>query len=267
VTLETGYPRNDRLVGATPDEGARIRESLGLTADKIVVLYAPTFREWSRARFVAPFSLEKFCERLGDQYVVMVRGHYFAGANERLAKLQDAGVLRDVSDYQVVENLMIASDVLLTDYSSIMFDYANLDRPIVIYANDWEAYQKVRGVNFDLLSFPPGVVETTPDGLVDAFTSGRYHSTDADRARKEFRKRFCPCDDGHAAERVVRRVFLGEEWTTVGHATHATGVAQVEDFDTGDPSPDSKLVAARADEVSEADDSLDDVGPSAEQAD
>lgn len=267
VTLETGYPRNDRLVGATPDEVAKIRESLGLTADKIVVLYAPTFREWSRTRFVAPFSLENFCERLGRQYVVMVRGHYFAGANERLARLQDAGVLRDVSDYPVVENLMIASDVLLTDYSSIMFDYANLDRPIVIHANDWEAYRRVRGVNFDLLSFPPGVVETTPDGLVDAFTSGRYCSTDADRIRKEFRKRFCPFDDGHAAERVVRRVFLGQEWTTVGHAAHATGVAQVEDFDAGDPSPDSELVAAREGEADGADDSVDDAGPSAEQAD
>jgi hypothetical protein len=116
--------------------------------------------------------------------------------------------------------------VLLTDYSSIMFDYANLDRPIVVYANDWDTYRRVRGVNFDLLAQPPGVVERNQDRLVEAFTSGRYRDVSADAARKEFAERFCEFDDGHAAERVVRRVMLAEQMSTAGHATRGTGVAQ-----------------------------------------
>ncbi|MDX6434053.1 MAG: hypothetical protein QOE54_6419, partial [Streptosporangiaceae bacterium] len=117
----------------------------------------------------------------------------------------------DVSDYPTVEDLCIASDALLTDYSSIMFDYANLDRPIVIYANDWDTYVRTRGVNFDLTAMPPGVVATTEDELAEAFRSGAAWGDTAAKDRAEFRTRFCSFDDGHAAERAVRRVFLGEK--------------------------------------------------------
>lgn len=223
TTLEFGYPRNDRLVRATPDQVADVRARLDLPADKIVVLYAPTFRDWSRDNFVPPIDLAAFSKRLGEDYVLLVRGHYFTGANEAVAHLQKAGVLRDVSSYPSVEELMLASDVLLTDYSSIQFDYANLDRPIVIYADDWDTYVRTRGVTFDLLANPPGVVETTLDGLADAFRTGRYRDAAAERLRKEFRKRFCQFDDGHAAERVVRHVFLGQP-QTMGGAAHSTGV-------------------------------------------
>ncbi len=226
VTLETGYPRNDRLVRATAADTARLRRKLRLSEDTTVVLYAPTFRDWARKTFQPPVDLADFCARLGEGYTVLVRGHYFTDNDPGLAALEQSGVLRDVSDYPNTEDLMIASDVLLTDYSSIMFDYANLDHPIVVYANDWDTYRRVRGVNFDLLAQPPGIVERTQAGLVDAFTSGRYRDASAEAARKEFAKRFCEFDDGHAAERVVRRVLLGEELSTVGHATRGTGVEQ-----------------------------------------
>jgi CDP-glycerol glycerophosphotransferase (TagB/SpsB family) len=117
--------------------------------------------------------------------------------------------VRDVSAHQSAEDVLLASDVLITDYSSIMFDYANLDRPIVIYAGDWETYVRERGTYFDLLAEPPGVAETTEDGLIEAFTSGRFRDAEAAARRAAFRERFCGWDDGHAAERVVQRVFLG----------------------------------------------------------
>jgi len=106
-----------------------------------------------------------------------------------------------------VEQLLIATDVLVTDYSSMMFDYAVLDRPIVVYAPDWDTYVRTRGVTFDLLAEPPGVVATTPADLVDAFRTGAVWDDTAAKARAQFRGRFCALDDGHAAERVVRRVF------------------------------------------------------------
>jgi CDP-glycerol glycerophosphotransferase (TagB/SpsB family) len=91
-----------------------------------------------------------------------------------------------------------------------MFDYANLDRPIVIFADDWETYSVVRGTYFDILKEAPGAVATTQDELIGLLTSGAWRDEKAAAARAAFRRRFCDFDDGHAAERVVRRVFLGE---------------------------------------------------------
>jgi CDP-glycerol glycerophosphotransferase len=208
--LEVGLPRNDRLVNATAADVAAVRAGLGLSDERTVVLYAPTFRDGADSAFDAAVDLQKLCERLGDDFTVLVRGHYLTESDESIRALVERGLLRDVSDYPVVEDLLLAADVLLTDYSSIMFDYANLDRPIAIYAHDWDNYVKVRGVTYDLPAGPPGVVETTQDGLVEALVSGRYRDAAATEARRLFRDKFCEFDDGHAAEQVVRRTFLGE---------------------------------------------------------
>jgi CRISPR system Cascade subunit CasB len=91
-----------------------------------------------------------------------------------------------------------------------MFDYAGLDRPIVIHADDWEAYEAARGTYFDLRAFPPGAVARSEDELIDIFATGHWRGSRSTQLRSAFRDRFCPYDDGHAAERVVRRVVLGE---------------------------------------------------------
>ncbi|MYZ11700.1 CDP-glycerol--poly(glycerophosphate) glycerophosphotransferase, partial [Streptomyces sp. SID2999] len=93
---------------------------------------------------------------------------------------------------------------------SIMFDYANLDRPIVVHADDWETYRTTRGVYFDLMAEAPGRVARTQEELTEILTSGAWRDETATKARTAFRRRFCEFDDGRAAERVVRRVFLGE---------------------------------------------------------
>ncbi len=91
-----------------------------------------------------------------------------------------------------------------------MFDYADLDRPIVIHADDWEAYEAARGTYFDLRAFPPGAVARSEDELIDIFTTGHWRGSRSTQLRAAFRERFCPYDDGRAAERVVRHVVLGE---------------------------------------------------------
>jgi CDP-glycerol glycerophosphotransferase len=91
-----------------------------------------------------------------------------------------------------------------------MFDYAVLDRPMAIFAPDWETYKLTRGVTFDLATRPPGVFTRTFEELVEAFTSRELYGDAAAKAREQFRERFCPYDDGRASERVVRHVFLGE---------------------------------------------------------
>jgi CDP-glycerol glycerophosphotransferase len=209
-TLEVGYPRNDRLATAKPAEAAAIRRRLGIAPDEKVVLYAPTHREWLPPG--APLmDVEDFAHRLGPGHVLLVRAHYFHVPPRRGGgDFPRVGQLIDVSAYPVVEDLYLAADVLVTDYSSLMFDYGVLDRPIVIYAPDWAAYRDLRGVYFDLMAEPPGAVATTYADLVDTFASGAYADDRAGKARAHFRSRFCYLDDGGAAERVVRRVLLGE---------------------------------------------------------
>lgn len=204
-TLEYGYPRNDRLVRAGTDEVARARAGVGAAPGDVVALYAPTHRSHA-PDYQPPFDADRVAAALGSTGRLLVRSHYF---NEDTTTA-GGGRVSDVSAHPCVEDLYLAADVLITDYSSAMFDYATLDRPVVIYAPDWEDYRTGRGVTFDLLECPPGAVARSPDELLDVLRTGGWADQRATAARTAFRERFCAWDDGHAAERVVRRVFLGQ---------------------------------------------------------
>jgi CDP-glycerol glycerophosphotransferase len=207
-TLEVGYPRNDALVNATEADVREIRERLGVAPGQRAILFAPTHREYL-ADYVSTVDLARLAEALGPDFVILARLHYFYGETTAAHAASGAGIV-DVSRHPSIEYLCLAADVLLTDYSSIMFDYAVLDRPIVIHAPDWETYREKRGTYFDLLAEPPGVVTRTDDELADALRSGAAWSEEADRLRAAFRARFASLDDGRASERVVRRVWGGE---------------------------------------------------------
>ncbi|MGW6359833.1 CDP-glycerol glycerophosphotransferase family protein [Streptomyces sp. NPDC055092] len=210
VPLEYGYPRNDVFYRATAADIRAVRDRLGIAPGRRAVLYAPTHRDYE-ASWTPRLDLATLADRLGDDTVLLVRGHYFyGGAASPLAELRRSGRVVDVSTYDPVEDLCLAADALVTDYSSIMFDFANLDRPIVVYADDWEMYAKTRGVYFDLITEAPGPVARTQDELTEILASGAWRDEASGKARAAFRRRFCEFDDGHAAERVVRRVFLGE---------------------------------------------------------
>ncbi|MHC3816638.1 bifunctional glycosyltransferase/CDP-glycerol:glycerophosphate glycerophosphotransferase [Streptomyces sp. DT9] len=210
TSLETGYPRNDVLLNATAADVSRARGELGLADGSTAFLYAPTHREYEKS-FAPRLDLPRLAEELGPDVTLLVRGHYFYKPTGRLADLQASGRIIDVSAHGNVEQLYLAADALITDYSSAMFDYANLDRPIVIYADDWETYRAVRGTYFDLMAEPPGAVATSQAQLASVLGSREWRSEESAGLRKAFRERFCDYDDGRAAERVVRRVFLGEE--------------------------------------------------------
>ncbi|WP_432172213.1 bifunctional glycosyltransferase/CDP-glycerol:glycerophosphate glycerophosphotransferase [Streptomyces sp. Tue6028] len=206
TTLEYGMPRNDVFQQATSADVSRLRESLGIPQGTVAVLYAPTYRDYRRTQR-RTLDLERVLRRLGPRFVVLTRAHHSYDAPLAQAA---GGRLIDVSDHPSVESLCLASDALVTDYSSLMFDYAGLDRPIVVHADDWETYEASRGTYFDLRAFPPGAVARSEDELIDIFASGHWRGSRSAQLRAAFRDRFCPYDDGLAAERVVRRVVLGE---------------------------------------------------------
>ncbi|MFE9066051.1 CDP-glycerol glycerophosphotransferase family protein [Streptomyces violaceusniger] len=234
TTLPYGAPRNDVFQRATEDEVARLRARLGIPAGTIAVLYAPTHRDYQR-RYVPRLDLERVARALGPGFTLLVRTHYFhapatsvasptgraldvsghgraldVSEYSRVLDVSEYSRVLDVSGYGRVEELCLAADALLTDYSSLMFDYANLDRPIVIHADDWDAYRAARGAYFDITAAPPGPVSRTEDELIALFAGGAWCGPRSAALRAAFRARFCPYDDGRAAERVVRRVFLGE---------------------------------------------------------
>ncbi len=206
TALEHGQPRTDVLQRATAADVARLRETLGIPEGTVAILYAPTHRDYRRTQRAA-LDLERVVRRLGPRFMVLARAHPAHGG----PLAASAGRVLDVSGHPHVESLCLAADALVTDYSSLMFDCAGLDRPIVLHADEPEAYEAVRGTYVDLRSFPPGAIARDEDELIGVFASGEWHGTRSARLRAAFRERFCPYDDGRAAERVVRRVVLGEQ--------------------------------------------------------
>ncbi|WP_437092884.1 bifunctional glycosyltransferase/CDP-glycerol:glycerophosphate glycerophosphotransferase [Streptomyces sp. enrichment culture] len=205
TTLEYGQPRTDPLHTATAADVAELREELGIPEGAVAVLYAPAHRDYRRTQRRL-LDLERVARRLGPRFVLLARTRHPLGA-----PLADAsGRVVDVTGHPSVASLCLASDALVTDYSPLMFDYAGLDRPIVLCADDREAYEAARGTYVDLWAFPPGAMAGSEDELIDVFATGHWCGAHSARRRAAFRARFCPYDDGRVAERVVRRIVFGE---------------------------------------------------------
>ncbi|MBV2354335.1 bifunctional glycosyltransferase family 2 protein/CDP-glycerol:glycerophosphate glycerophosphotransferase [Streptomyces sp. J2-1] len=202
--LECGGPRNDVLQRATSADVARLRTELGVPEGSVAVLYAPARRDHRRTQH-PPLDLERLARRLGPRFVFLFRPPEPCDG----ALTADGRVL-DVSAHPRPEELCLAADALLTDYAPLMFDYANLDRPVVLHTGDRDAWEASRGSYFDVRAFPPGAVARSEDEVADIFASGHWNGSRSAQVRAAFRERFCPWDDGRAAERVVRRVVLGE---------------------------------------------------------
>ncbi|WP_159768130.1 bifunctional glycosyltransferase/CDP-glycerol:glycerophosphate glycerophosphotransferase [Streptomyces sp. HM190] len=206
--LRVGYPRNDMLVqarGAT--ERPLLAAELGIPADRKVLLYAPTFRQSGQKRFALPFDVERFAETFGDQYVLLVRAHYL---NHVVLPPSVRGRVLDVSAHHDVTPLLALADALITDYSSVMFDYALLDRPMLFFTYDYDAYvHEGRGTYFDLMERAPGPVVRTEDELhaVLAGSSLEEQSVKYAAARERFTADFGEYDKGTAARRIVDEFF------------------------------------------------------------
>lgn len=208
--IESGYPRNDVLNAPDRDDiRAAVRAELGIAADQTTVLYAPTWRDdevFAGGReFSLAFDIDAFTGQLGDDHVLLLRLHYMLTG--RMQAVEHPAV-RDVSFHPDISRLYLAADVLVTDYSSTMFDFAVTGRPILFYTYDLADYEgRVRGFYFDFAPAAPGpLLSTTQDVLdalrdLDAVVDGQ-----AERYAR-FQERFCHLEDGHASDRVLERLF------------------------------------------------------------
>ena len=209
--LELGYPRTDAL--ARPDREARsqaLRRRLGIPDGKRVVLYAPTYRDQAvdrrgRHRLDLQLDVERLRGALGDDTVLLLRKHHRI-IDPVHAPLDDA--VRDVSAFPDGTELLLAADVLITDYSSLMVDFASTGRPLLLFTYDLEAYgSQIRGLNVDLAEIAPGPLLRTTDELAEALRDLEGVHADYARRYENFVARFCELDDGHATARVVDRIF------------------------------------------------------------
>ncbi|MFG2889676.1 CDP-glycerol glycerophosphotransferase family protein [Streptomyces sp. NPDC048248] len=216
--LRVGYPRNDALVRAREREaelGRRERgdlaAELGIAEDRTVLLYAPTFRRAGgrHGRFELPFDVERFADQFGDRYVLLVRSHYL---NHVVLPPTVQGRVIDVSARHDITPVLQLADGLITDYSSVMFDYALLDRPLVFFTYDYDEYvHEGRGTYFDLLEHAPGPVVRTEEDFYETVKSFETQSLEYAAARREFVDRFGEYDRGNAAQSIVDQFFA--QWS------------------------------------------------------
>ena len=206
--LEVGYPRNDRLVNASEEERTALRRKLGIPEGKRAVLYTPTFRDDQHISgqgyaYRPGVDFGELRQKLGDDWVILFRAHYLVASAFDFTAYP--GFVLDVSGVADINDLYIASDLMITDYSSTMFDYAVLRRPILFYMYDLEQYRdRLRGFYFDLNELP-GTILTRQDELAPAILHTKdFVWTDEWEA---FRQRFAPLEDGKAADRVIRALL------------------------------------------------------------
>ena len=204
--LRTGLPRNDTLYQLTPEIRARVRKSLGLREGKRYLLYAPTWREsndgGSSYQIAPPVNWKRWKAELGEQYVVLLRTHPYT---TRLMNVVFDDFVRDFTDYPEVNDLLIAADILISDYSSIILDYCILGKPILCFGYDYDAYQKSRGFYYDLETEMPNGVMRSEEEII-AHLKGLDYAADCEKTVR-FRERHCEYGNGNAALQCINAVF------------------------------------------------------------
>lgn len=210
--LETGYPRNDIMHWDNKEEIAdKLREKLGIPKDKKTILYAPTWRDdeyytKGQYKFSLKLDLQLMREEMGDEYVILLRTHYFIADSIDTTGLE--GFAFNFSKYDDISELYLISDYLITDYSSVFFDYANLKRPMLFFTYDLEKYRDVlRGFYIDIEEELPGPLLFTTEEIIDAFKNMNKIEDEYKDKYDAFYEKFCSWEDGQASRKVANAVF------------------------------------------------------------
>ncbi|PFK38385.1 CDP-glycerol--glycerophosphate glycerophosphotransferase [Bacillus cereus] len=214
--VEAGYPRNDFLyVNNNPKAIDALKKQNGLPIDKKIILYAPTWRDdqfYSKGRYKLDLQLDLqlLQKRLGSDYIILLRMHYLVAEQFDLEPYK--GFVYDFSKHVDINELYLLSDLLITDYSSVFFDYANLKRPIIFYTYDIDSYRdKLRGFYFDLETEAPGPVVMNTEEVLEEILKFEMVGLGAFAEKyNTFYNNYCYLEDGFASKRVVEKIFFGE---------------------------------------------------------
>lgn len=201
----SGLPRNDELYYLRKDEIFKLREKLNIPHNKKVILYAPTWRDSTdnglSYQIVPPIDWNEWEKELGNEYVVLLRTHAYTN---KLMGVKFNDFVRDASSYPIVNNLLAVADIIISDYSSIMFDFSVLGRPIICFGYDYDEYNKYRGFYFDLdKEMPSGVIREEKKVLHKI----KYMDFEAECKKTiDLRDKYVNYG-GHATEMCVKRLI------------------------------------------------------------
>ena len=213
IIIEKGYPRNDFLYNYTEKDVEKIKKELGIENEtRKIILYAPTYRSNQHEAGVGytykeEVDFTKLQKDIGDKYIILFRPHYFIANVFDFEKYK--GFVYNVSVIDDVNELYIISDMLITDYSSVFFDYANLKRPMLFYMYDLEHYRdKSNGFYIDLDELPGPITKTQEELTKEILNLGENFKYD--EKYKAFNDKYTYLDDGNASKRVLEVVLKKE---------------------------------------------------------
>lgn len=214
IIVEEGYPRNDFLFNYNEKDVQKIRKKLGIENDsRKIILYAPTYRSDQHQTglgyvYKEEIDFKKMEEKFGKEYLILFRPHYFIANSFDFDKYK--GFVYNVANIDDINELYIISDILITDYSSVFFDYANLKRPMIFFMYDLEHYKnESNGFYIDLNELPGPIVETQED--LEKSIEDVDFNIGSSKKYKEFNEKYNYLDDGNASKRVIEKVILEME--------------------------------------------------------
>ncbi len=211
IIIEEGYPRNDFLFNYTHQHVSEMKNKLEIDETKKVILYAPTWRDNQHVSglgytYELGIDFKKLEKEIGDSYVILFRAHYFISNSFNFEEHE--GFVIDVSEYDDINNIYIISDMIITDYSSVFFDFANLKRPMLFYMYDYEEYnEKLRDFYIDIKDLPGPIIKNEVDLIKEIKNIDNYY----DKYRykyDEFNKKFNYLDGNNCSKKVVDRIKI-----------------------------------------------------------
>ena len=212
-TILNGYPANDILYTENNKESIdKIKDKLNIPKNKKIILYAPTWRDDNfykkgHYRMNIELDLDRMQKELGNEYIILLRMHYLITNNINIEKYK--GFVYDYSQGYDIQELYLVSDILITDYSSVMFDYSNLNRPIIFFTYDIEQYRDaLRGFYFDFEEEAPGPLVVDTEGVIECLKSIDDINKQYKNKKEKFYNKFCHIDDGNKAKEILDAINL-----------------------------------------------------------
>lgn len=204
--LKTGLPRNDNLYNVSKEAQIEMKKKLGLQTEKKCILYAPTWREsddgGASYQIAPPINWDKWKEEIGNEYVIMLRTHPYT---TKLMNVRFDDFVINFTEYPEVNDLLIAADILISDYSSINLDFCIMGKPMICFGYDYDEYKKLRGFYYDLEKEMPNGVMRTEEEVIRHLKNMNY---EADAAKTvQFRNHHCEYGNGNATIQCINAVF------------------------------------------------------------